>query len=133
MAEYFDRNTHVLSWASEPFGIPYRLPGGDIHRYFPDYYVKLKTTNGIRELVIEVKPIRETKKPRKSREKKLTTEKYENETYVKNQCKWKYAQIFCQKRGYEFAVLTEKEIFPAKYKRKQGGRKPYTRRRKKKK
>ena len=120
MAQYLDLNPNVISWASEPFFIPYKFPlDENIHRYFPDYYIKMKTEKGIKELVVEVKPIKETKKPVNSRNKKTKTAKYENEVYIKNQYKWKYASEFCKTRGYEFIIFTEKDLFPNKFKKAQ--------------
>ena len=41
---YCDRNEKILEWGSEEFFVPYRSPlDGKIHRYFPDFYVKVKT------------------------------------------------------------------------------------------
>ena len=36
---------------------------------------------------------------------------YENYTYVINQCKWEAARKWCDKHGYKFLILTEKELF----------------------
>jgi len=126
MAKYLDLNPNVLAWASEPFAIPYKMPDGSIHNYYPDYYIKMKVSTGeIKELVVEVKPSRETKKPRNNREKKVSTKLYESQMYIKNQQKWAYAKEYCKPRKYEFVILTERDIFPAKRKvksRKQGRR-----------
>ena len=35
---------------------------------------------------------------------------YEQLTYVKNQAKWEAATKFCNKKGWEFKILTEKDI-----------------------
>ena len=55
---YCDRNDRIMEWGSEEFFIPYRSPlDGKIHRYFPDFYVKVKTKEGtIKKWVVEVKP-----------------------------------------------------------------------------
>jgi hypothetical protein len=31
--------------------------------------------------------------------------------YVKNRAKWQAAEQWCKKKGYEFCILTEKELF----------------------
>ena len=42
-----DKNPLVLEWGSEELYIPYRSPkDGRIHRYFPDFYMKLKNNQG---------------------------------------------------------------------------------------
>ena len=55
---YCDLNENILEWGSEEIVIPYRSPiDNRIHRYFPDFYVKLKETTGkIKKYIIEVKP-----------------------------------------------------------------------------
>ena len=40
---YCDLNENILEWGSEEIAIPYRSPiDNRVHRYFPDFYVKLK-------------------------------------------------------------------------------------------
>ena len=55
---YCDLNENILEWGSEEIAIPYRSPiDNRVHRYFPDFYVKLKETTGkIKKYIIEVKP-----------------------------------------------------------------------------
>ena len=64
---YCDKNQNILEWASEEIAIPYRSPiDNRVHRYFPDFYMKVKETNGrIKNYVIEVKPAKQTKPPKK--------------------------------------------------------------------
>ena len=68
---YCDRNDRILEWGSEEFFIPYRSPlDGKIHRYFPDFYVKVKTKqNTIKKWVVEVKPKAQTRPPRTPKRK----------------------------------------------------------------
>jgi hypothetical protein len=35
---------------------------------------------------------------------------YEQLTYIQNMAKWEAAKKWCKKRGFEFTVLTEKEL-----------------------
>ena len=69
---YCDLNQNILEWGSEEIVIPYRSPiDNRVHRYFPDFYVKLKETTGkTKKYIIEVKPKRQTKPP--SRPKRQT-------------------------------------------------------------
>ena len=55
---YLDTTSSVLKWSSEEIVIPYRSPiDGRRHRYFPDFWVKVKTSEGlVKESLIEVKP-----------------------------------------------------------------------------
>ena len=63
---WLDNNESILQWGSEEFFIPYRSPvDGKIHRYFPDFYVKVKQKDDtIKEMVLEVKPHRQTQPPK---------------------------------------------------------------------
>ena len=104
---YCDRNSAVLEWGSEEFFIPYTSPAdGRKHRYFPDFYVKIK---GRGKYVVEVKPFYQTQEPKTQ---KRHTKRYINEvvTYAVNQAKWKAAQEFCDDRRIEFKIITEKEL-----------------------
>ena len=106
---YCDKNQNILEWASEEIAIPYRSPiDNRVHRYFPDFYMKVKETNGkIKNYVIEVKPAKQTKPPKKPKRqtKGYIREAYE---YAKNQAKWKMAKEYCADRQWEFKVVTEK-------------------------
>ena len=108
---YCDKNQNILEWASEEIAIPYRSPiDNRVHRYFPDFYMKVKEFNGkIKRYVIEVKPAKQTKPPAKPKRqtKGYIREAYE---YAKNQAKWKMAREFCDDRQWEFKVVTEKEL-----------------------
>ena len=108
---YCDKNDSILEWASEEIAIPYRSPVDNrVHRYFPDFYMKVKERGGkIKRYVIEVKPAKQTKPPVKPKRqtKGYIREAYE---YAKNQAKWKMAREFCADRQWEFKVVTEKEL-----------------------
>ncbi len=109
--KYCDSNQNILEWGSEEFCLPYRSPlDNKVHRYFPDFYIKVKENTGqIKKYIIEVKPKRQCMEP-KPQKKKTRTYIYEVREYAKNQAKWKAAEEYCLDRGYEFKVLTEKEL-----------------------
>ena len=108
---YCDLNENILEWGSEEIVIPYRSPiDNRVHRYFPDFYVKLKDTTGkIKKNINEVKPKKQHKPPDKP---KTQTKGYLREAYeyARNQAKWKAAVEYCQDRLYEFKVMTEDEL-----------------------
>ena len=62
-----DLNENIVSWASEEFSIPYVSPVDNrVHRYFPDYLIKVKESTGkIKTYVVEVKPKKQTAPPKK--------------------------------------------------------------------
>lgn len=104
---YFDKNSGILEWSSEEIAIPYESPlDGKIHRYFPDF--KIKTSQGD-TLLIEIKPLNQTKAPvpRKRKTKKFLTEVIE---WSKNQAKWKFAEEYAKDHNWRFIILTEKEL-----------------------
>jgi hypothetical protein len=44
---YCDRSDAIIEWGSEEIIIPYRSPlDGKVHRYFPDFYIKVKQSDG---------------------------------------------------------------------------------------
>ena len=101
-----DRSSSVTEWGSEEIVIPYISPAdGRRHRYFPDFYVKI----GRKKYMVEVKPLRQTKQPKKQ---KRQTKAYITEvvTYAINQAKWEAAKEYCKDRGWEFMLITEKEL-----------------------
>ena len=109
--KYCDTNENILEWFSEEIAVPYRSPiDNKIHRYFPDFYIKVKESNGsIKKYIIEIKPKKQTVEPipQKRKTRGYIYEVYE---YAKNQAKWKAAEEWCADRGYEFKVLTEDDL-----------------------
>lgn len=108
--KWLDLADNVVWWSSEELPIRYYNPiDNKIHRYFPDFIVKVKKKDGkVMTYVIEVKPEYQTKQP----ERKRKTQKFINEsvTYIVNQSKWKAATEFCKDHGWEFKVITEKHL-----------------------
>ena len=111
---YCDRNDKVIEWGSEEVIVPYRSPwDGKIHRYFPDFYIKIKqTSGGVKKFIIEVKPEYQCKQPNKTPKKRTRKWYKEVQTYGINQAKWKSAIDWCANRGMEFKILTEKHLNP---------------------
>ena len=109
--KWCDTHNHILEWGSEEIVVPYRSPlDGRVHRYFPDFYIKVKNKNGIlKKYIIEIKPKKQTLEPKKPKRK---TKNYISEvtTYVTNQAKWEAAREWCLDRGLEFLILTEEHL-----------------------
>lgn len=105
--EHLDSNLTVLEWSSEEIVIPYLSPvDNKYHRYFPDFFVRTKSS----AMILEVKPMSQSVAPEV---KKRKTKSYITEvmTYGVNQAKWKAADEYCKDRGWKFKVVTEKDIF----------------------
>jgi hypothetical protein len=109
---WFDNNPNVIGWSSEEIVVPYRC-GTDnkLHRYFPDFKIKVRTSNGsIKIYLIEVKPHGQTEPPKfpgKQTKRYIT----ESMTFIKNQSKWKAAIEYSNRMGWEFKIITEKDLF----------------------
>jgi hypothetical protein len=108
---YCDKNENILEWGSEEIALPYRSPiDNRVHRYFPDFYIKVRETSGrVKKMIVEIKPFKQTIEPQP---KKRKTKGYIFEVveYAKNQAKWSAAKEWCLDHGYEFKVLTENEL-----------------------
>ena len=100
---YCDSSNNILEWCSEEIALPYRSPiDNRVHRYFPDFYIKVRESTGIiKKYIIEVKPKKQTLEPipQKRKTKSYIYEVYE---YAKNQAKWEAAR--------EFKIITENEL-----------------------
>lgn len=109
--KYCDHNDNVLEWGSEEIVIPYLSPvDGKIHRYFVDFYMKVKRADGtVQRYLIEIKPSKFVMPPANPGRK---TQRYIQEVYTwgVNQAKWKQARKFCEDRGWKFEILTEHEL-----------------------
>ena len=114
LMNFLDENSQVIEWASEEFFIPYRSPiDGRVHRYFPDFWVKKKNES----ICIEVKPSTQCKPPKI--EKKLTPKGRISKRYLTevknwgiNSAKWEAAEKYCNKKGWRFVIMTEKDLTP---------------------
>jgi len=117
---YLDENPNVLEYASEEIAIPYVSPkDGRIHRYFPDFWIKVRRPDGtIREHIWEVKPSKEAIEPKiKTREQILQESAAQKRRYYLdvmkygiNKRKWEAAEEYCKHKGWTFQIVTEKHI-----------------------
>jgi hypothetical protein len=106
----FDENPSVIWWASEEMFVKYVSPiDKRVHRYFTVFVVRVKKKDGKEAtMMLEVKPEKQTKPPKQSRRtRKMLAEVA---TYAINQEKWKAAELFCLEHGWQFKILTEKEL-----------------------
>jgi hypothetical protein len=108
--KYFDDHPNVIWWASEELTIPYVSPvDNKTHRYFPDFIVKMRLKDGkVTTYILEVKPLAQTKMPVQKRKTKRFIQ--EAATYAVNQEKWRAADLFCREHGWQFKIITEKEL-----------------------
>ncbi len=111
---YCDKSDTILRWSSESMQIQYVSPiDKSIHRYYPDFYFEIQTlNNGVVKYVAEVKPYGKTQMPRKP--KRETKKAIQNYNYALKEhltilSKARYAKVWCEKHGYKYVFLTERD------------------------
>jgi len=115
---YCDAHPGIIEWSSEEIAIPYYSPvDRKMHRYFPDFLITMKSNGGnFKTLMIEVKPAAQTKVLganhylQETHWKKKRRKLKEFLTFKTNHAKWEAAKVFCERYGWEFKILTEKEL-----------------------
>ncbi|MBT9159404.1 MAG: hypothetical protein DDT26_00663 [Dehalococcoidia bacterium] len=118
LMKVFDEHPDIVAWSSEEVVVPYVCPtDGKRHRYFPDFVIKKKHNKPPNDsqqeshsvVMIEVKPSQQCREPKTPKRK---TRRYLNEvlTWGKNQAKWNAAAEYCLRRGWEWKIMTEKDI-----------------------
>ena len=109
--KWCDQNPAVQEWGSETIIVPYISPlDRKVHRYFVDFYIKIKNKHGIvQKYLVEIKPERYTKPPVIPERK---TKRFMDEVFQwgVNEAKWKAAFEFCKDRNMTFMILTEKDL-----------------------
>ena len=110
--EYFrilDKNPNVLKWGSEEVVVPYFFEN-KWHKYYVDLFVVFKFGESVKKYFIELIPYAQTVEPKVSKRKKQMSMLYEAKQWAKNQAKWKAATDYAKKNGWEFHILTEKDL-----------------------
>ena len=103
---YCDLHPGVMEWASEPQKIPYQNPlNGKQTVYVPDFLVTyMKAGGGTSTKLIEIKPLHEASEAH-------ATNKMDVALRIKNESKWGAAAQWAARRGIDFIVLTEAELY----------------------
>ena len=109
-----DGNVNILKWSSEEVVVPYRSPiDGRRHRYFPDFWIRVKTSDGsVKESLIEIKPKAQCSPPKGPPKDNRKKRRYirEVKTWGVNEAKWKAATAYCKDRNWKFQILTEDNL-----------------------
>ena len=110
LMRYCDTNTKVIKWASEEISIPYYNPAKKrMAKYYPDFYMEYIDSEGKKKkTLIEVKPLKETQPPKYKRRTKNVL--IAEAMFQQNTAKWAAAREFCLDQGWEFKIMTEKEL-----------------------
>lgn len=123
MMIYLDNNENIKSWSSENIKIPYEKTEWNnktsdmtttTHTYYPDFYYELHKSDGsISKVIAEVKPLSETlepKLPANPTAKQLKNVEYALKMWNKNLSKWEYMIKWCERKGFKFIIITEKDL-----------------------
>tara|TARA_R100000329_G_scaffold134333_1_gene114353 strand:+ start:100 stop:546 length:447 start_codon:yes stop_codon:yes gene_type:complete len=101
-----DGHPSVIGWASEGHSIPYRNPFTGKHtKYVPDFMIVYQNKKGEKRMeMVEIKP---------STQSSLTEAKSRTDkaAVALNHAKWTAANEWCKRKGIQFRIITEKEIF----------------------
>ena len=117
--QYCDLNQNIVKWSSEPLSIEYWSPiDKKMHRYHPDYYVKVLQKDGTtKDWILEIKPRNQYAlecKPvitGKITEKKLKAYNDKLSVWIINRCKFEAAKKFAESIGYQFGTIDESFVF----------------------
>jgi len=123
MMIWLDRNDNITQWASEWMKIPYEKTEYNNtknyvettqHNYYPDFYYELRRNDGsVSRVIAEVKPSTETVEPKLQSNptaKQLKNFEYALKMWNKNLSKWKYMIEYCERKGFDFIIVTEKNL-----------------------
>ena len=99
------------SYGSQKKKLWYYDPVKKKRRYYPDFMIKYENKDGnIITEMIEIKPnmkLKDLHRNPKRRTKAWMNQVY---TYITNQAKWEAARIVCGDQGWNFRIITEKEL-----------------------
>ena len=117
--QFLDYHPEILKWGSEIIIIDYFSPVdlgpggkmGKMRRYMVDLYVEYIKNGELSKELIEIKPLKDLKIPKKTGRKKKETYLREVYTYNVNKAKWAAAKKYAEARGWKFKFLTENQIF----------------------
>lgn len=132
--QWCDLNPNILHWGSEPIGIKYLDPAGNLEyclkhnlnpqdphnwkmrTYYVDFWIEERdaVTGELKRTFIEIKPYHETVPPTPIQgNASLKEHKAFNKaatTWLTNSAKWETARKVFGERGCGFRVVTEKEL-----------------------
>jgi hypothetical protein len=90
------------------------------HCYYPDFYYEMRINGVLKQVVVEVKPMKEYKMVQDLNEgrlnvpesgmKKLKNFEYDLKMAQKNSEKWKTMISYCEKKGWDFIIITEEHL-----------------------
>ena len=106
-----DRNDKIVSWQSEEKALWYNDPvTKKKRRYFPDFIIMFERDGKIMTEMIEVKPKAQVDGPNPNPKRRTAAWMRSVQTYLTNMAKWEAAAKVCEDRGWNFRLVTEKDL-----------------------
>jgi hypothetical protein len=101
---FCDTNSNVINWSSEEIVIPYySIIDERYHRYYVDFWVKIRSKRGIEEYLIEIKPLQQCKPPKIKNPNKISKKELnEIKKWNINKQKWKSALNYANERNLKY-------------------------------
>jgi hypothetical protein len=113
MMIWLDTDPDILAWNSEGVIIHYIDPvERKARKYYVDFQILIMKKDGTKGVtLIEIKPYKQTIRPRPNGNKSEKTMVAEAQTYATNTAKWIAAKAYCKDKGWDFKIITEKDLF----------------------
>ena len=110
--KWCDEKPQVKKWQSEEKAIWYWNPVQKKNcRYFPDFIIEVERKDGIvMQEMVEIKPYRQVVGPPENPKRRTKAWVGQVMTYMVNQAKWSAARKYCEDKGMNFRLVTEKEL-----------------------
>lgn len=110
--KYCDDEKKVKWWMSEERCVWYNNPVTKKKaRYFPDFIICYERSDGIEVVeMVEIKPQSQVDGPNPNPKRRTQAWMNSVATYLINQKKWEAATKQCEDRGWNFRLLTEKNV-----------------------
>ena len=110
--QYCDTTSAIIWWMSEERCVWYTNPiDKKKHRYFPDFIVCYNRSDGVEVTeMVEIKPQKHVDGPNPNPKRRTKSWVNEVKTYLINQKKWEAATNLCESNGWNFRLLTEKNV-----------------------
>ena len=111
--KFMDETPEIVAWGSEIEVINYFDPmKNKMRKYFMDIKMAYRKADGTAQVtLIEIKPYKQTIKPRANKNKSEKTIFDERATWITNSAKWDAAKKLCDEKGWSFKIWTEKDIY----------------------
>ena len=108
---YCDHTEKVVEWSSEEIAIPYRSPKDNrYHLYFPDFYMKVRNTNGsIQSYLVESEPKAQVEGPQSSSKEDQTIPNGGRDL-CHQPSEMGSSERILQGQLWQFKIITEREL-----------------------